>query len=93
LTTGSTGHSSILTNHISIPHIKDYVPPILNFERREKIFIPTLLDWDNLPHQFENAVNAVTLSNNRWNSISTCHNFKLTWPNYNSKITKNSPTI
>jgi len=26
-----------------------------------------------------------TLSNNRWNSISTCHNSSLTWPNYNSK--------
>jgi len=26
-----------------------------------------------------------TLSNNRWNSISTCHNSRLTWPNYNSK--------
>jgi len=29
-----------------------------------------------------------TLSNNRWNSISTCHNSRLTWPNYNSKRTK-----
>jgi len=29
-----------------------------------------------------------TLSNNRWNSISTCHNSRLTWPNYNSKISK-----
>jgi len=29
-----------------------------------------------------------TLSNNRWNSISTCHNSRLTWPNYNLKITK-----
>jgi len=25
---------------------------------------------------------------NRWNSISTCHNSRLTWPNYNSKRTK-----
>jgi len=56
-TTGSTGHSSILTKHISIPHISDYVPPIVNFERRYKIFIPTRTVWDNLPHQFENAVN------------------------------------
>jgi len=29
-----------------------------------------------------------TLSNNRWNSISTCHNSRLTWLNYNSKRTK-----
>jgi len=29
-----------------------------------------------------------TLSNNRWNTISTCHNFGLTWPNYNPKRTK-----
>jgi len=29
-----------------------------------------------------------TLFNNRWNSISTCHNSRLTWPNYNSKRTK-----
>jgi len=29
-----------------------------------------------------------TLSNNRWNSISTCHNSTLTWPNYNSKRLK-----
>jgi len=29
-----------------------------------------------------------TLSNNRWNSISTCHNSRLTFPNYNSKIIK-----
>jgi len=29
-----------------------------------------------------------TLSNNRWNSISTCHNSRLTWPNFNSKRTK-----
>jgi len=29
-----------------------------------------------------------TLSNNRWNSISTCHNSRLTWPNCNSKRTK-----
>jgi len=29
-----------------------------------------------------------TLSNNRWNSISKCHNSRLTWPNYNSKRTK-----
>jgi len=56
-TTGSTGHSSILANKTSIPHITDYVPPIVNFERRYKIFIPTRTDWDNLPHQFENAVN------------------------------------
>jgi len=59
-TTGSTGHSSILTNHISIPLITDYVPPTVNFERRYKIFIPTRTDWDNLPHQFENAVNIYT---------------------------------
>jgi len=56
-TTGSTEHSSILTNQLSIPHITDYVPP---FERRYKIFIPTRTDWDNLPHQFENAVNIYT---------------------------------
>jgi len=30
-----------------------------------------------------------TLSNNRWNTISTCHNSRLTWPNYNLKRTKN----
>jgi len=29
-----------------------------------------------------------TLSNNRWNSISTWHNSRLTWSNYNSKRTK-----
>jgi len=29
-----------------------------------------------------------TLSNKRWNTISTCHNSRLTWPNYNSKGTK-----
>jgi len=29
-----------------------------------------------------------TLSNNRWNLISTCHNYRLTWPNYNSKRRK-----
>jgi len=29
-----------------------------------------------------------TLSNNRWNSISTYYNSRLTWPNYNSKRTK-----
>jgi len=29
-----------------------------------------------------------TFSNNHWNSISTCHNSRLTWPNYNSKRTK-----
>jgi len=52
--------SSILTNQISIPHSTDYVPPIVNFERRYKIFIPTSTDWDNLPHQFENAVNIYT---------------------------------
>jgi len=28
-----------------------------------------------------------TLSNNRWNTISTCQNSRLTWPNYNSKRT------
>jgi len=59
-TTGSTGHSSILTNQISIPRITDYVPPIVNFERRYQIFIPTRSYWDNLPHQFENTVNIYT---------------------------------
>jgi len=34
-----------------------------------------------------------TLSNNRWNTISTCHNSRLTWPNYNPEKTQNSPTI
>jgi len=29
-----------------------------------------------------------TLSNNRWNSVSTCHNSRLTWPNYKTKRTK-----
>jgi len=29
-----------------------------------------------------------TLSNNRWNTITTCHNSRLTWPNYNLKRTK-----
>jgi len=37
--------------------VTDYVPPIVNFERKFKIFIPTRTDWDNLPHQYENAVN------------------------------------
>jgi len=59
-TTGSTSHSSILTNQISIPHNTDYVPPIVNVERRYKIFICTRADWDNLPHQFENALNICT---------------------------------
>jgi len=58
--TGSTGHSSILTNQISIPHITDYVPHLVKLERRYKILIPTRTDWDNLPHQFENAVNIYT---------------------------------
>jgi len=30
----------------STAHIIDYVPPIVNFERRYKIFIPTRTDWD-----------------------------------------------
>jgi len=59
-TTGSTGHSSILTSQTSLPHSTDYVPPIVNFERRHKIFIPIRTDWDNLPHHFENAVNIFT---------------------------------
>jgi len=59
-TTGSTGHSSILTNQTSLPHRTDYVPPIVNFERRNKIFILPRTDWDNLPHHFENAVNIYT---------------------------------
>jgi len=59
-TTGSTGHSNILSKHTSLPRSTDYVPPIVNFERRYKIFIPTRTDWDNLPHQFENAVNIYT---------------------------------
>jgi len=50
-TTGSTGHSSILTKHTSLPYSTGYVPPIV---------IPTGTDWDNLPHQFENAVNIYT---------------------------------
>jgi len=54
-TTGSTGRSSILTNQISIPRITDYVPPIVNFEIKYKIFIPTRADWENLPHQIENS--------------------------------------
>jgi len=58
-TTSTTGHSSILTNYISISHITDYVP-VVNFELSYKIFIPTHTDWDNLPHQFENAVNIYT---------------------------------
>jgi len=56
-TTGSTGHSTILTNQKSIPHITDYVPPIVNFEKKYKVFIPTRTDCDNLPHQIENAIN------------------------------------
>jgi len=59
-TTGSTGHSSILLKHTSLPRSTDYVPPTVNFERRYKIFIRTRTDWDNLPHQFENAVNIYT---------------------------------
>jgi len=58
--TGSTGHSNILSKHTSLPRNTDYVPPIVNFERRYKIFIPTRTDWDNIPHQFENAVNIYT---------------------------------
>jgi len=57
---GSTGHSIILSKHTSLPRSTDYVPPIVNFERRNKSFIPTRTDWDNLPHQFENAVNIYT---------------------------------
>jgi len=68
-TTGSTGHSSILTNQISIPHSTDYVPPIVNFERRYKIFIPTRTDWDNLPHQFESAVN-IYIDGSKLNSLA-----------------------
>jgi len=59
-TTGSTCHSNILSKHTYLPRSTDYVPPIVNFERRYKIFIPTRTDWDNLPHQFENAVNIYT---------------------------------
>jgi len=62
--TRSTGHSSILTKHTSLPHSTDYVPPIDNFERRYKTFIPTRTDWDNVPHQFENAVNIYTYGSN-----------------------------
>jgi len=58
--TGSTGHSNILSKHTSLPRRTDYVPPIVNFKRSYKIFIPTRKDWDNLPHQFENAVNIYT---------------------------------
>jgi len=53
--------SSILIGQTSLPHSTDYVPPIVNFERRHKIFIPTRTDWDNLPHHFENA-DAVRIS-------------------------------
>jgi len=56
-TTGSTGHSIILSNQKFIPHITDYVPPIVNFEKKYKVFIPTRTDCGNLPHQIENAVN------------------------------------
>jgi len=59
-TTGSTGHSNILSKHTSLPRSTDYVPPIVNFEKRYKTFIPTRTGWDNLPHQFENAVNIYT---------------------------------
>jgi len=55
-TTGPTGHSNILSKHSPLPRNTDYVPPIVNFERRYKIYIPTRTDWDNLPHQFLNAV-------------------------------------
>jgi len=51
-TTGSTGHSNILSKHTSLPRSTDYVQPIVNIETRT--------DWDNLPHQFENAVNIYT---------------------------------
>jgi len=54
------GHSSILTNQIYIPHSTDYIPHIVNFERRYQIFIPSRTDWDNLPQQFENAVSIYT---------------------------------
>jgi len=47
-------------NQISIPHVTDYFPPTVNFERRYKIFIPNRTDWDNLSLQFENAVNIYT---------------------------------
>jgi len=59
-TTGSTGHSLILTSQKSIPHISDYVPPIVNFEKKYKVFILTRIDWENLPHQNKNAVNIHT---------------------------------
>jgi len=55
-TTDSTGHFSILTNTISIPRIT----PIVNFEKKYTIFIPTRTDWDNLPHHSGNAVNIYT---------------------------------
>jgi len=53
-------HFIIISKHTSLPRSTDYVPPIVNFERRYKIFIPTRTDWDNLPLQFENAVNIYT---------------------------------
>nr|XP_044248538.1 uncharacterized protein LOC123002436 [Drosophila takahashii] len=58
--TGSSGHSIILTNQRYIPHRTDYVPPIVNFEKRYKVLIPTRTEWDHLPHQIENAVNIYT---------------------------------
>jgi len=39
--TGSTGHSNILSKNTFLPRSTDYVPPIVNFERRYQIFIPT----------------------------------------------------
>jgi len=40
-TTGSTGHSNILSKHSPLPRNTDYVPPIVTFERRYKTYIPT----------------------------------------------------
>jgi len=34
-----------------------------------------------------------TLSNNRWNTISTCHTSRLIWPNYNTRKNQNFPTM
>ncbi|XP_044248539.1 uncharacterized protein [Drosophila takahashii] len=58
--TGSSGHSRILTNQRYIPHRTDYVLPTVNFEKTYKVLIPTRSEWDHLPHQIENAVNIYT---------------------------------
>jgi len=47
------------------------------------------MDTEGMPMGTSHAPpQSETVRNNRWNSISTCQNSRLTWPNYNSKRTK-----